>query len=130
MKEKLSMVSQLIELSKIDGHVSDQEIGFIQKVGNMIGLKNEEILELFKTPVEFDPPEEHFDRIVQFQRLVLLMNVDQVIDNSEIQHLRFAGLKMGLNPDAVNEVLKRIHDFPNNAIPPDELIKIYRSHMN
>ena len=124
------MISELIELSKSDGYVSDQEIGFIHQIGNMMGLANEEILALFKTPVAFNPPDEHFDRIVQFQRMVLLMNVDKETHVNEMNHLKMMGLKLGLNPSAVDEVLKRMVDYPNNMIPPDDLLKIYRKHMN
>lgn len=125
-----SMISELIELSKVDGHVSDQEIGFIQQVGNMLGLANEEILVLFKTPAPFNPPDQHFDRIVQFQRMVLLMNVDQNALDKEINYLKIMGMKLGLNPEAVDEVLEKMDDYPNNMIPPEDLLKIYSKHMN
>ncbi len=129
-EEIKSMISELIELSKVDGHVSDQEIGFIQQIGNMMGLANEEILALFKTPAPFNPPDEHFDRIVQFQRMVLLMNVDQDVHPNELNHLKLMGMKLGLNPHAVNEVLEKMDDYPNNMIPPEDLLKIYSKHMN
>ncbi|MEO9531256.1 MAG: TerB family tellurite resistance protein [Crocinitomicaceae bacterium] len=130
MEEKRSMISELIELAKVDGQVSEQEVGFIKQIGNMMGMQDADILALFKEPAPFDPPDPHFDRIVHFQQMVLLMNVDQEVDNSEISHLRYMGMKLGLNPNAVNEVLKRMYEYPNNMIPADELIKIYAKHMN
>ena len=129
-EEKHSMISELIALSKVDGHVSEQEIGFIQQIGNMMGLSDQDILALFEKPAEFNPPDAHFDRIVQFQQLVLLMNVDQDVDENELKHIQFMGLKLGLNPNAVKEVLQRMTEFPNNMIPPDELLKIYGKYMN
>jgi uncharacterized tellurite resistance protein B-like protein len=130
MEEKRSMISELIELAKVDDHVSEQEIGFIQQIGNMLGMEDADILKLFKEPAPFHLPNEHFDRIVHFQQMVLLMNVDQEVDNSEISHLRYMGMKLGLNPKAVNEVLKRMYEFPNNMIPADELLKIYSKYLN
>jgi len=130
MEEKKSIISDLIELSKVDGHVSENEIGLIKQVGNMIGLQDAEILELFKNPVQFNPETSHLDRIVQFQRLVLLANVDEKVASEEIEQLKKMGLRLGLNPKAVNEVLIRMKDYPNNVIPPNDLLDIYKKHMN
>ncbi|MFT4600556.1 MAG: hypothetical protein ACI857_000731 [Arenicella sp.] len=69
--------SQEIALSEVDGYVSDQEIGLIQKIGNLMGIKNPDILEMFRKPVAFIPPVDYMERIVQFQRMMLLINIDQ-----------------------------------------------------
>lgn len=130
MNEKKSIISELIKLSKVDGQVSENEIGLIKQIGNMIGLQDFEILELFKHPVKFDPETSHLDRIVQFQCLVLLANVDEKLASEEIEQLKKMGLKLGLNQKAVNEVLVRMKDYPNNVIPPDDLLDIYKKHMN
>ncbi|MCB9223504.1 MAG: hypothetical protein R2780_04945 [Crocinitomicaceae bacterium] len=130
MQEKRSIISELIELSKVDGEVSEVEIQLIKTMGNMIGLSDAEILDCFKNPAPFDPETSPFDRIVQFHRLVLLMNIDGVVSASELNHLRLVGVKMGLNSNAIDEVLTRMYDFPNNLIPPDVLIAIYQKYMN
>ena len=58
------------------------------------------------------------------------MNVDLEVNKKELAHLRFMGMRLGLNPNAVNEVLEKMHDYPNNMIPPNDLIAIYAKHMN
>ena len=130
MEEIRSMISELISLSKVDGEVTEKEVGFIKQIGNGMGLKDNEIVELFSNPAPFNPPDGQLDRIVQFQRMVLLMNVDGKVDISEINHLRVMGLKMGLHPDAVKEILVRMSDYPNNAIPPDVLLQIHGKYFN
>ena len=130
MQEKRSIISELIELSKIDGEISDEEVQLIKTMGNMIGMSDEEILDCFKNPAPFDPETSTMDRIVQFHRLVLLMNIDGQVKAAELNHLRMIGMRMGLNPDAVNEVLTRMYDYPNNLIPPNDLIAIYSKYMN
>jgi uncharacterized tellurite resistance protein B-like protein len=130
MQEKRSIISELIELSKVDGHVSDEEVKMIKTMGNMIGMSDAEILDCFKNPAPFDPETNAADRIIQFHRMVLLMNVDGEVHASELNHLRKIGVKMGLNPNAVSEVLTRMYDYPNNLIPSDELIRIYSKYMN
>ncbi|MBD3637034.1 MAG: TerB family tellurite resistance protein [Crocinitomicaceae bacterium] len=130
MDEKRSLISELIALSKIDGYVSENESGLIKQMGNLIGLSDKEILDLFEHPAPFKAPAEHIERITQFHRMVLMANVDHKVENSEIEFLKFAGIKLGLNEQAINEVLNRMSDFPDNVIPPDELISIYKKHMN
>ena len=130
MQEKRSIISELFELSKVDGEVSEQEINLIKTMGNMIGLSDQEILDCLQNPAPFDPQTSAQDRIVQFHRLVLLMNIDGEVHASELNHLRLVGVKMGLNPKAVDEVLTRMYDYPNNLIPPQDLIAIYAKHLN
>jgi len=130
MDEKKSMISELIELSKVDGKVTEMETGFIHQIGKQMGLEEADMLHLFEFPFPYTPPTEHFERIVQFQRMVLLMNVDMEVHDKELAHLRFMGMRLGLNPNAVNEVLEKMHDYPNNMIPPNDLIAIYAKHMN
>lgn len=130
MNEKLSLVSELINLAKADNRLDDNETGFIKIIGNMIGLQDEEILPLFETPVEFDPQSSELDRILQFHRLVLLMNVDRDVTQEELNYVKDLGIKMGLNTRATNEVLERMYDYENHVIPPDELIAIFRKHMS
>ncbi|UKN02934.1 TerB family tellurite resistance protein [Paracrocinitomix mangrovi] len=130
MDEKKSLISQLIELSKVDGYVDEMESGLIKTMGNMIGLSDDEILALFEKPAPFNPPTSHIERIIQFHRLVLLMNVDGEISPNELQMIKLSGIKLGLDEDAIKEVLNRMHDYPNNVIPPDELIRIFTKNMN
>jgi hypothetical protein len=37
---------------------------------------------------------------------------------------------MGLNPLAVAEVLDTMTNYPNNMLPPDKLISIFRTFHN
>jgi hypothetical protein len=70
------------------------------------------------------------ERIVQFQRMMLLINIDQDVSVEEIEFVRLASIRMGLNPDAVKESLLRMHQFPNSAIPPEDLLRIFSKYMN
>ncbi|MCG8577842.1 MAG: TerB family tellurite resistance protein [Flavobacteriales bacterium] len=130
MDEKLSLLSELIELSKSDGEVSPDEIHFIHTISKMIGLTEEQALNLFENPAPFVPPKSEFERILQFHRLVLLMNVDRDVDGEELEKIKQLGLRMGLAPAAILEVLRRMYDYENHVIPPNELINIFTKYHN
>ena len=53
MKTKLSAISQLIELAKVDGDLHTEEIKFIHSIGRQLGVSDEKLLELMKNPAPF-----------------------------------------------------------------------------
>jgi hypothetical protein len=76
------------------------------------------------------PPKLEVDRIVQFHRLVLLMNVDLETSHLEINYIKEAGIRMGLNPLAIEQVLNEMNSFPNKIIPPERLLEIFQLYHN
>ena len=130
MKEKLSLITELIKLAKSDNEVSSDEYNFILSVCNQIGVSKEHLDELFNKYIEFTPPKLESDRILQFYRLILLMNVDKQIKKEEINFVKNLGLRMGLSPMATNKVLDEMHRHENKMIPPSILISIFKQEMN
>ncbi len=128
--EKASLIQQLIDLAKSDEHMKDAEFQFIMNLAHQMGLTRDELKQIFEKHIEFKPPKLEFERIVQFQRLVLLMNVDLHIDKSELDYIRNLGIRMGLHPSATNEILKIMHDYPNKVVPPQKLIEVFKTYQN
>ncbi len=128
--EKLSLMSQLIKLAQADSEVRESEYQFLLSIASMLEIKPESFMELFDEFIEFEPPKFEMDRIVQLQRLILLMNVDLEIDESELECIRDTGMRLGLHPNAVNTVLEEMHNYENKMIPPDRLIAIFTTFHN
>lgn len=74
--------------------------------------------------------ESEAERILQFQRLVLAMNVDEDQHPEEEKFIKEIGLKMGLSPFAINIVLKVMHEYEDKIVPPQVLIDIFKVHYN
>lgn len=130
MKEKLSILSELIQLTKIDNKIEEMEITFLRSIAMSVGVSEEQLGELLNSPVEFTPNKSEMERIVQFQRMVLMMNVDLEVTSKEVDFIKNAGVKLGLPTGAVNEVLKRVATRDHVAMPPDELISIFKAYHN
>jgi len=130
MKEKLSILTELIKLAKVDMKLGDEEYQFLQVIANLLEIKKEQLDSLILEYVEFTPPPLEGDRILQFQRLVLLANVDMKLDASELDILKKAGLKLGLNLEAVEIVLTEMKKSKNGMVPADRLIKIFKVYHN
>ena len=85
---------------------------------------------LFNLKVEYKQPKSEFERILQFHRMVLLMNIDKKADKRELNLIRNLGIKMGLNPFATEFILREMNNYKNNLIPPEKLIEVFKQQYN
>ncbi|MEL6916966.1 MAG: TerB family tellurite resistance protein [Bacteroidota bacterium] len=129
-KEKLSILSEMIAFAKADNTVKEVEYNFLLGVASQLGIDKEVFDSLFHKKVEKIIPKSQAERILQFHRLVLLMNVDQEAHELEVGRLHNIGLGMGLPPSAIEQVLTVMHKYPNKVVPPNVLINIFKAHYN
>lgn len=130
MEEKLSLLTELIKLARCDEQVREQEYKFLMTIARSLEVSREDFDSLFEQYIEFTPPESEFERILQFHRLVLLMNVDEESSDSELDFIRDTGIRMGLNSLATDRILVVMNEYPDKLIPPDRLIGIFKEHYN
>lgn len=130
MNEKLSLLKELIKLSRVDKEVRDEEYQFLVIIAKTLGISNQELDDLFKKYIEFTPPKLEPHRILQFQRLVLLANVDLEIDKKELSHLKKAGFLLGLREEAINKVIQEMQNHERGLIPEKILIDIFKVFHN
>ena len=128
-EEKLSILSEMIAFARADHVISDSEYHFLMSVAEQLGVDQETFESLFETKVKKIMPKTQAERILQFHRLVLLMNVDEQHE-LEVTKLHNIGLGMGLPPTAIEQVLEIMHKYPNKIVPPDVLINIFKAHYN
>ena len=129
-KEKLSLLSDLIAIAKADNEIREAEYELILAVANQLGVDKATLDKLFDTKAERVPLKLESQRILQFHRLVLLMNVDGENHINEMETIHNIGLKMGLNPMAIDQVLKVMYEYPNRVVPPEVLVGIFKAHYN
>tara|TARA_R110002167_G_scaffold11308_6_gene50136 strand:- start:1228 stop:1629 length:402 start_codon:yes stop_codon:yes gene_type:complete len=129
-REKLSILSEMIAFARIDKVVKAPEYNFLLGVASQLGIDRKTFDSLFENDVEHIMPKTQVDRILQFHRLVLLMNVDQDNYGIEVGRLHNIGLGMGLPPSAIEQVLTIMHKYPDKIVPPEVLIDIFKAHYN
>ncbi|NNC35767.1 MAG: TerB family tellurite resistance protein [Croceitalea sp.] len=128
--EKLSILSEMIAFARTDKVIKESEYLFLVGVAAHLGVDKDAFDELLHKKVVKKRLKSQADRIVQFHRLILLMNIDQHQQDEEIENLYNIGLNMGLPPSAIGQVLEVMHLYPNMVVPPDVLIKIFKAHYN
>ncbi len=130
MTDQYNLLTELIQLARADKIVRQEEFNFILNVALLLGVSKSEVKALFEQNIESKPPKMESDRILQFHRLVLLANVDLDVDARELDFLRNAGIRMGLRPLAVEQVLKEMQTVENGKLSPEHLIKIFQVNHN
>jgi hypothetical protein len=128
--EKLSLLSEMIAFAQIDANIKSIEYKFLLGVAKQLEICQEDFNYLFQHPVTYVHLKSHSERIVQFHRLVLLMNLDQNICDKDLRKLHNFGLRMGLSHESINKVLHVMESFPNKIVPPDFLIEIFKVQYN
>jgi hypothetical protein len=129
-EEKLSALSQLIAFARSGTVIKDVEYDFLVLIADQIGVDKNTFDRLLKNPVPHLNLKTESERIVQFHRLVLLMNVDREIEPSELQKIHQLGIKMGLNLQAIDKTLAIMHQYENNSIPANVLLNIFKTYYN
>ncbi|UII78878.1 TerB family tellurite resistance protein [Flagellimonas sp. CMM7] len=129
-KEKLSILSEMIAFARVDYSLKESEYDFLLGVASNLGVEKETFDALLKEKSPKVVLKSQAERIVQFNRLLLLMNIDQEQHEKEIHTLHNIGLAMGLPPSAIGQVLEVMHKYPDKVVPPDVLINIFKAHYN
>ena len=128
--EKLSLLSEMIAFARIDNNLRAIEHKFLLGVAKQLEITKEDYDYLLDNPVTHINLKSHSERIVQFHRLILLMNLDKEIADKDLVRLHNFGLRMGLGHEAINRVLDLMESFPNKIVPPDFLIDIFKTQYN
>ena len=128
--EKLSLLSEMIAFAQADSNIKAIEYNFLLSIAKQLDITEADFNYLFENPATHVHLKSHSERIVQFHRLILLMNINS--DKSAKQHQKIYnfGLRMGLSHEAINRVLDLMESFPNNIVPPDFLIDIFKVQYN
>ena len=128
--EKLSLLSEMIAFAMEDDNIKSIEYNLLLGVAKQLDISQEDFDYLFEHPVTYVHLKSHSERIVQFHRLVLLMNLDHVVSPKQLVKIHNFGLRMGLSHESINRVLDLMESFPNKVVPPDFLIDIFKVQYN
>ena len=128
--EKLSLLSEMIAFARTDNSLKEIEYNFLLGVAKQLEITQQDFDYLLDNPVTYVQLKSHSERIVQFHRLVLLMNVSTEHPNKEIIRLYNFGLRMCLSHESISKVLDLMESFPDKIIPPDFLIDIFKIQYN
>ena len=124
----------MIAFAKHDKDIRNMEYNFLLGVARQLEITRTDFEYLIDHPVTYTHLKSHSERIVQFHRLVLLMNIEQESneDNNSKSVIKLYnfGLRMGLSHESITKVLYLMESVPNKIVPPDVLIDIFKTQYN
>lgn len=131
-QEKLSHINDLIKLSQVDGEESHMELNFINSVAARLGIEKSDVGRIKNGDIEitFSTPNKESKVIEQFHRLIILIGIDKLIYKEEVSFCVELGVRMGLNYNAITEVLRKTLRNPAYIMPLDEIEQIFKKHSN
>lgn len=129
-KKNEALLSDLILLAKADDKVTESEYDLILKLAASMQISREEVLALFENPVPSKVQSSELERITHFYKLMLVMNVDQETHDKEVTMVRDFGIKMGIRPGVIDQMLHKMNDYEDKIIPSDEILRIFKTYYN
>lgn len=128
--EKHQIISDMIALAKADNNIHEREYQFILAVADRLGVQKQEVAHLFENPLAPVVAKTELQRITQFHRLLLLMNVDQETHVVEVDAIRNYGLQLGIRPEAIEQILNEMNQYEDKMIPSTRLVEIFKRFYN
>jgi len=129
-EHKKALISDLIVLAQADNKVTRAEYEFIMRLAHRMELTIQDVDDLFLEPVPSKPIFNELERITHFHKMVLLMNVDREAHPEEVAAIRNFGLKMGMRPGIMDQILLRMDQYEDRVIPAQDLIQIFQAYYN
>ena len=129
-EEKISLLSEMIAFAIVDGELHDKEYDILLSIATELQIDKPTFLDLFRKRDEIKVIKDEFSRILQFYRLALLMYIDGVLHQKELIAINEIGIKMGLNPNAMQRILNLMEAAPDRLVKPETIIAAFQVQHN
>ena len=128
--QKISHLKALYHLACADNVLSKAELTYIRAVAKRLGINPKELDKFESQEPDLDLPTTEFKTQVLFHRLVILIMIDNEVTEREKHYCANLGIKMGLHPNAVNEIIDYVSIRGAMDAHPDEIIAIFRKYAS
>ncbi len=128
LEEKITLLKQLYQMSKVDNEISDKEFNFLLDLSVSLEIPFEIISDIFEEKsihLKESIPINTFERIIQIYRLALMMNIDKHVKFEEVNLLKNIAIELKLPSEPVDNLLKSIINSPDGILQPEEIIEIF-----
>lgn len=128
--QKLSHLYELIRLSDANSSRKDVESAFIQKVAEYLKVDLRDLANYSTRNHKIDLPDAEHKIIPLFHRLVLLIALEDDITHDQKSVCFDLGVKMGLHPQAVMEIIGIAEEEGVWDLHPNRVVEIFNRFSN
>ena len=129
-QQKISHLRALYHIACADEILTDVEAAFIKNVAEHLEIPLEELSQLDPFEPTLELPDREYKNYVLFHRLALVVMIDNTLDVREKQYCFNLGIKMGLHPNAVGEIIDYIAANGTLDSKPSEVMAIFKKYLS
>jgi len=129
-QQKLSHLKALYHLACIDNELTKEEATYIMNVAERLGVDPEELVDFDGSEPDLHLPDKQFKLYAVFHRLVMVIMIDNVANEVEKKYCFDLGIKMGLHPNAVIEVIQYVVTEGAFFAEPTKILAIFRKYLS
>ncbi|MEE9439309.1 MAG: hypothetical protein V3V14_09945 [Saprospiraceae bacterium] len=129
--KKENVIMLLVNMSKTDGHLHENELAYILKASLSMGINIKRVSELVVESNDYMYiPKSEMERMTILYYLIFLMRIDGEIQDKEEEMFHYFGVKLGFNPLMIGDVLKVVSTNLNTKLPLDAIINEMKKYLN
>jgi hypothetical protein len=128
-QQKISHLKALYHLACADNIYTRSEAVYIRSVAQRFGIDEAELQNFDGSEPDLELPGHEHKLYSLFHRLAVVIMVDNEITTQEKEYCFNLGVKMGLHPSAINEIIASVEDGDFGAAPND-VTDIFRKYLN
>lgn len=129
LNQKISHLNALYHLASADSDISQVELVYIRNVAERLGIDLTE-QKLKTTEPELDLPDREYKIYGLFHRLALILMVDNNSTETERRYCFNLGVRMGLHPNAIQEIIAFVSTHGAMNTTPKEVMAIFRKYLS
>lgn len=129
-EQKISHLKALYHLAGADAAVNKVEMIYIRNVAKRLGVKVSELEKFDGTEPDLVLPDREYKLFSLFHRLAIIVMVDNPMNERERHYCANLGIKMGLHPNAINEILDVIAVRGAMNMMPSEIVAIFKKYSS
>ncbi|HEY0651484.1 MAG TPA: hypothetical protein VGD65_00090 [Chryseosolibacter sp.] len=129
LNQKVSHLNALYHLASADSDISEVELVYIRKVAERFGVNLEEVT-LNSAEPELDLPNREYKVYTIFHRLALILMIDNESTEAERSYCFNLGIRMGLHPNAVQEIIAFVTAHGSLNTTPQAVMAIFRKYLS
>jgi uncharacterized tellurite resistance protein B-like protein len=128
-EQKISHLRALYHLALSDGILSKAETVYIKIVAEGLSIPVEVLEQFDGEEPELILPDHEYKLFSLFHRLALVIMVDGTVHEEEERMCFDLGIKMGLHPNAIGDIISHVKSESSHASPA-EIIAIFKRYLN
>jgi hypothetical protein len=131
-QERLSQLAMLIYVSQIDGEVDDEEQALVDTMAERLEIKEDDkhLLMTGELVVKLHVPSSEWERVENFHLCMMMSSISGEFDSQEALFCKRLGLKMGVRDEVMNKVITLFRQYHPDAVPVQELKRVYQIGHN